>query len=133
MAKYVSFKKVEAPYTTLEFRGDVEGVEVHRFDGDVVSLIGTDALCEALVATQPAEIACTYISHDTFKSLVKESSQIKLINQNVKNMIALKYDAADEISMLKRAVDDEKRMAYEVYVSECKAFGDAQKSLMGYM
>ena len=131
--KYVKFTEVEAPYTTLSFRGDAEGVEVHHFDGCVVSLIGEDSLVEALVATQPDEIACTYISHDTFKSLVKDSSQIKLINQNVKNAIALKYDPADEISMLKRDVADEKRVAYEAYVAECKAIGDAQKAVMGYM
>ena len=131
--KYISFQKVEAPFTTLEFRGDIEGVEVHNFDGNVVSLIGDDALVEALVASQPKEIACTYISLDTFKSLVKESAQIKLINQNVKNAIALKYDTADEISMLKRDAADEKRVAYEAYVTECKSLGDTQKAAMGYM
>lgn len=133
MAKYVSFQEVEAPYTTLSFRGDAEGVEVHHFDGCIVSLIGEDSLVEALVTAQPTEIACTYISHDTFKSLVKDSSQIKLINQNVKNAIALKYDPADEISMLKRDLTDEKRVAYEAYVAECKALGDVQKADMGYM
>lgn len=133
MAKYVSFQKVEAPYTTLEFRGNGEGVEVHHFDGDVVSISGEDALIDALILAQAKEIGCKEITLEAFKAIASQSAQISAINQNIKNMISMKYDVADEISMMKRDASDAKRIAYEVYVAECKAIGDAQKADMGYL
>ena len=47
-------------------------------------------------------------------------------------MLAKKYDFADEIAMSKKAVDDEKKIAYEEYVSQCIAYGDKLKEAIGY-
>ena len=77
MFKYIKFEKAENEFTTLEFRGDAEGVEVNHFDVDVVSIKGeVEADIDALIAQQPAEINCTEVTQDEFKALVAESAQM---------------------------------------------------------
>jgi len=133
MVIYVKYKRVQTQNSVLEFRATDDAVEVHHFDGKVVSLISEnqDAIGD-LIATQAKEIECTEIDYDTFKEIVKDSDQIKRINTQVKAMIAKKYDFADEIAMSKKAVDDEKKIAYEEYVSQCIAYGDKLKEAIGY-
>ena len=133
MFKYVKFTKVETVDTVLEFRGESEDVKVNHFDVDVVSISSEDeSAIDALIASQPAEINCKEINQAEFKSLVTNSAQLNRIRDVVKDEIAKKYTPADEIAMLKRAVDDDKRVAYNAYVSECLAVGYGLKADIGY-
>ena len=133
MFKYVKFTKVETVDTVLEFRGGSEEVKVNHFDVDVVSISSEDeSAIDALIASQPSEINCKEIEQDEFKTLVKESAQINRIRDMVKAEIAKKYSPADEIAMLKKAEDDDKRVVYNNYVKECLEFGDNLKKEVGY-
>ncbi len=76
--KYVSFQKVQAEHTVLEFRGGSETVKVNYFDVPAVSIEAeTEAEITALIASQPLEINCVEITKDAFSLLVKETSQVK--------------------------------------------------------
>jgi hypothetical protein len=133
MFKYVKFTKVETEYTVLEFRGQNEDVKVNHFDVDVVSVEAENqADIDALIASQPDEINCEYITHDEFKALVANSMQLERIRDRVKEKIAKKYDVADEIAMSKRDATDKKRVAYETYIAECVDYGNHLKSKIGY-
>ena len=133
MFKYVKFTKVETVDTVLEFRGGSEDVKVNHFDVDVVSISSEDeSAIDALIASQPAEINCKEINQAEFKSLVTNSAQLNRIRDIVKAKIAKKYSPADEIAMLKKAEDDDKRVAYNNYVKECLEFGDNLKKEIGY-
>lgn len=131
MFKFVTYEKVEEEFTTLEFRGGDESVDVNHFDG-VVSLEGDEAAIDALVEAQETKINCQYITQDAFRDLVKDHRKINLIRDMVAKDIAKQYSLADEIGMLKREETDPKRVAYEAYVAECKAKGDEAKAKMGY-
>lgn len=133
MFKYVRFTKVKTDLTTLEFRGEAEGVEVFNFDVDVVSIKSDDVTkIDTLIAMQDEAIGCTEITQDEFRTLVADSAQLNAIRNQVKREIAKKYDLADEIAMSKKATDDSKRVAYEAYVVACIAEGDAVKAGIGY-
>ena len=138
MFKYVKFTKVETVDTVLEFRGGSEDVVVTYFTGEnmitnVVSIKSEDKdAINALIAQQPSEINCKEIEQDEFKTLVKESDQINRIRDMVKAKIAKKYSPADEIAMLKKAEDNDKRVAYNNYVKECLEFGYNLKKEIGY-
>jgi len=133
MFKYVEFIKVETDNTVLEFRGSVEGVEVFRFDKDVVSLKSDDeAAIDKLIAKQPEEIGCAEITQDEFKTIVSESAQLQRIRNRVKSKIAEKYLLADEIAILKKSDDDVKRVVYNDYITECLALGNGLKAEIGY-
>jgi hypothetical protein len=133
MFKYVKFERVETEFTTLEFRGGNEDVIVHNFDVDVVSIESeSEVHIDALIEQQAVYITVQELTHDEFKSLVSESAQINRIRDIVKSEISKKYTVADEIAMMKRDVTDLKRVAYETYVQECIAYGDALKAEVGY-
>jgi len=133
MFKYVKFEKVETANTVLEFRGCDEVTKVNHFDVDVVSISSdVEADIDALVSSQVAEINCTEITQDEFKTLVSDSAQLNRIREVVACKIAERYKIADEIAMSKRAVDDAKRVAYEAYVQECLAVGYGLKDEIGY-
>ncbi len=84
MFKYIKFEKVKNEFTTLEFRGDAEGVEVFHFDVSVVSIKGdVEDDIDALIAQQPSEINCTEITQDEFKVLVSNSAQVNRIREVV--------------------------------------------------
>lgn len=133
MFKYVSFNKVTDEFTTHEFRGTSEGTSVNHFDSAVVSIKSEDeAQIDALIASQENIINCTLITKEEFREIVKDSAQLNRIRTIVKERIASTYSFADEIAMMKRDVLDEKRVEYEVFVSECKLIGENLKSLIGY-
>ena len=138
MVKYVEYKKVSDEFTTHEFRGGSEDVVVTNFTGidvlpHIVSIVADDtAKIDELIASQNPLIECTEIVYSEFKALVKKSDQIANINRQVKEMIAKRYDIADEISMNKKDTTDTKRVAYENYVAECLAKGDELKAAIGY-
>ncbi|QDF29001.1 hypothetical protein [Halarcobacter anaerophilus] len=138
MVKYVEFDKVNMEHTVLEFRGGSENVVVTGFTGEnvvvnVVSIASDDeSKIDELIASQPSEINCREILQDEFRTLVKDSEQIKNINRQIKNTIAKKYDFADEIAMGKRATDDSKRIEYDTFVADALAKGDEIKASIGY-
>lgn len=138
MVKYIEFDKVDAEHTVLEFRGGSEDVVVTNFTGEnvvanVVSIIADDtAKIDELIASQPSEINCKEIQYEEFKTLVKESEQIKNINRQIKDMISKKYDTGDEIAMFKRADNDPKRVEYDTFVADALKKGDDLKAGIGY-
>jgi hypothetical protein len=138
MVKYVEYTKVKTNDTVLEFRGGSEDVIVTNFTGadmtkNIVSIASEDeAKIDDLIALQSDEINCVELSQDDFKEFVKNSDQINNIRRQVKDKIALKYDIADEIALIKLAEDDDKRVAYQNYVDECVAFGAGLKAEVGY-
>jgi len=138
MVKYIEFDKVKTPYTVLEFRGGDEDIVVTSFTGEEMISNVVSISCEsedkidALIASQPDEIKCKELGQNEFKTLVANSDQINSIRRQIKERIALKYSIADEIAMLKRAEDDDKRVAYQDYIDECIAFGAEVKSKVGY-
>lgn len=85
--KYVSFQKVQAAHTVLEFRGGSETVKVNYFDVPAVSIEAeTEAEIMALIASQPAEIMCVEVTKIEFMLLVASSSQIKRYIERMKNI-----------------------------------------------
>ena len=137
MFRYIKFEKVETEYTTLEFRGDAEGVKVNHFSDNetekvsVVSIESDDeSAIDALVASQAIE--CVEITKDEFKILVTDSAQLKRIREVVAGEVAKKYSFADEIAINKRASDDAKRVAYDAYIAECLTVGYGLKVEIGY-
>ncbi len=134
MFKFIKFTKVKTKDTVLEFRGGDDVVKVNHFNSaDVVSVeADVESDIDALVAQQSDEINCAEIEQDEFKTLVENSAQLQRIRQIVKEKIALRYDSSDELSLIKKAADDVKRVAYEDYVFECLNIGYALKSDIGY-
>jgi len=134
MFKYISFIKVKDEFTTHEFRGGDDKVEVNHFSNvDVVSIkADVEADIDALIASQEPSINCTEITQADFKSLVTNTSQINRIRQRVAGKIAEKYTISEELAVRSRASDDAKRVAYEDYVKECVAFGQGLKAEVGY-
>ena len=139
MFKYVKFEKVETRHSVLEFRGDSEDTKVNHFsDNDElnISVVSIESKNEdsidALIESQPSDIECEVITQGEFKTLVKESAQLKRIRVVAKEKIAQKYDIADEIALSKLAEDDEKRIAYEEFVTKCLEFSRGLKSEIGY-
>lgn len=137
MFKYIKYTKAETEYTTLEFRGGDDTVKVNHFsdnETEKVSIVSIESDSEdaidALIASQAVE--CVEVTKDEFKTLVRNSAQLKRIRQIVKERIALRYDVADEISMSKKPVEDSKRITYENYITECIHVGSALKNAIGY-
>jgi len=132
MFKYYTFTPVKTEKTTIDFRQKTEDVEVFRFDGNVVSVSGEESDIDALVEEQSAKINLTEITQADFAELVKNSPQIENIRRQVRDEIAKKYLIADEIKLMKLPADDTDRVAYEDYVAQCRANGDAKKQECGY-
>jgi len=138
MVKYIEYNKVSDEFTTHEFRGGSEDVVVTHFTGvdvlpHIVSIVADDAeKIDELIFSQNPLIECKEIGYSEFKTLVKNSDQITNINRQVKEMIAKRYDIADEIAMNKKDPSDTKRVAYESYIAECLAKGDELKASIGY-
>jgi len=122
---YVKFNEGE----NFRVVGVFEG-KVHSFSAAVVSVDGTLKEVNELIALQGFE--CTLVEQSEFKALVGESLQLKRIREVVAEKIGEKYSFADELGMSKRTAADAKRVAYEAYVSECIAVGNALKAEIGY-
>jgi hypothetical protein len=133
MFKYTKFEEVETELTVLGFNSENEDVKVNHFDVNVVSLDGEESDIDSLVNTQDARIICEEISHEEFKTLVNESTQLNRIRDVVKENIAKKYALADEIAMMKRDDSDERKVAYEAYVIACRILGNELKKEIGYL
>lgn len=133
MFKYLMFTVVANEFTKLGFVGSVEGVEVHRFDKNVVALKSDEeAKIDELIAMQPTETNCVEITQAEFRDVVIDSLQLARIRQVVKEKIAKKYDVADEVSLMKKNATDTKRIVYDAHVAECIALGDSLKAQIGY-
>jgi len=133
MFKYIEYKRVETVDTVLEFRGGNENVKVNHFDVNVVSISSEDeSAIDALVDAQHSAIECKEITQEEFQEFVKSSGQLNRIRESVKSEIAKRYSPADEIAMLKRDSDDEKKVAYGNYVAFCLQKGDDLKKEIGY-
>ena len=133
MFKYIKFEEIETELTVLGFNSENEDVKVNHFDVNVVSLDGEESDIDSLVNTQDTRIICEEISHEEFKTLVNESTQLNKIRDVVKERIARKYAPADEIAMMKRDDSDERKVAYEAYVIACRILGDKLKKEIGYL
>lgn len=133
MFKYVKFQELKNEFTTIAFAvvGDCNAV-AHMFSEPIVSIEGEESDIDALVAAQDPRIECVYISHAEFKEIATSSKQLKRIRDVIAQEIAKRYSVADEVALLKRDAADPKRVAYEAYVAECKAIGDALKAEIGY-
>jgi hypothetical protein len=136
MFKYLKFEKVQAEYTVLTFNGssdEEKGIEVFMFDTNTVAIKCEDeAQIDAIIARQEEAIQCEEISHDEFKSITTNSSQIKRCRAICKENIALTYDLADEIAMTKRADNDAQVIAYEAHRILCINKCTLLKGSMGY-
>ena len=133
MFKYVKFIKVIDDITSYEFRGGSDEVKVNHFDGGVASIESEiESAIDNLIDAQDSKINCEEITYDEFFELVRYSDQIKRINAQVKEKIALRYDLADELALRKRDITDAKRISYEEYVGECIFFGNKLKEQIGY-
>jgi len=132
MFKYVEFEEVVDKLTTHGFRAKNDSVKVNSFDVNVVSLEGKESDIDELIANQNKDINCKELTKDEFKNLVSDSAQLNRIRSVVKERIASKYSAADEIAMMKRDEANPKRVAYEKFVQESIQIGNDLKSLIGY-
>ena len=122
---YVKFNEGD----TFRVVGLFEG-KVNSFSVPAVSIEGTLEEVNALIALQ--EFVCTIIEQAEFKALVTDSLQLKRIREVVASKIGEKYNFSDELAMSKRIDTDAKRVAYEAYVVECIAVGNALKAEIGY-
>lgn len=83
MFRYVKYKKVETPHTTLEFRGGNEEVQVTCFDGFVAIKSDSEDAINALINSQDDTIECEEITQDEFKALFVTTSRFVRIKQRV--------------------------------------------------
>ncbi len=84
MFKYIKFTKVKDEFTTYEFRGGDDNVKVHYFDVDVVSIEAeNEEDISNIISIQSDKINCIEITKDEFKTLVKDSIQIKRVYKRV--------------------------------------------------
>ena len=118
MFKYIKFEKVETEYTTLEFRGDADGVEVNHFSVDAVSIESDneDAI-DALIASQAVE--CVEITQDEFKALTAQSAQVLRILAQVDE----KY--SKDVSVLTSKYPLQERETWALQLEEARAYKDS--------
>jgi len=87
-----------------------------------------------LPAEQPAEIAgsiqTTAPTAAQLLDIANASPHVQLIRQQVRDKIAQSYSIADEIKLLRTAPSAE-HAAYNEFVESCRAWGRAQKALLG--
>jgi len=78
MARLFKYTPVQNEYTTLRFNAvNDEALTIKEYDTNVVSIEGTDADINALIAEQPPEIGLTEISIAEFLPLAARSTQGK--------------------------------------------------------
>ncbi|MBE0498584.1 MAG: hypothetical protein IBX43_05005 [Campylobacterales bacterium] len=115
--KYVSFQKVQAEHTVLEFRGGSETVKVNYFDVPAVSIeAGTEEEITALIASQSAEIMCAYLTQADFYLLVKETAQMKRALQVIND----EFDA--KLQLLIAGIPEGERASWTKQESEARAY-----------
>ena len=137
--KYIEFTRAKDEFTEYFFvnKFDEDTVKLNNFTGidrNIVSIVADDEdTLETLVNLQDSKIEATEITYADFRSAVKDSLQVKRINNVVKEKIAEKYDYADEIKLLKEDETNDERIAYEGYVDSCKEIGNDLKREIGYL
>lgn len=88
-----------------------------------------------LPSEQPEEIAGSIVNPvtltDTLTAAIKAASpHVRLIDERVRDRIALEYSTADEIKMLRLAPSAEST-AYNSYVEACRDWGRAERAALG--
>jgi hypothetical protein len=117
MVKYIKFKKVSDEFTTHEFRGGNEQVEVFLFDKPIASIKSdSEAAIDELIASQDVKIACQVISKEEFISLVKTTKQYERVCEIVKEKIA--YLLKD----IKTKYPEEERETWSTQLEEARKY-----------
>ena len=87
-----------------------------------------------LPSEQPAEIAASIevvtVDPALRNTIANTSPHVRLIRQLVSDKIAERYTMGDEIKLLRTAPSAEFEV-YNAYAEECRAWGRAQKALIG--
>ncbi|MDE2097814.1 MAG: hypothetical protein KGL39_11245 [Patescibacteria group bacterium] len=88
-----------------------------------------------LPAIQPSGITPTQltlpIADPLYTEIFQASPHVQLINKQVRDMIAEKYQPSDEIRALRLGSADPGWAPYNTYVESCRAWGKNQKALLG--
>lgn len=133
MTTIYRYQPVSDAYTTYHLRqplrdGQLLGQRIAELDGYVYWALPADAE----LPPQPEQIALeTVTMSDELKAQLRAASpQVRRINEQVREAIAQRYQAHDEIKMLRQGSGAEFD-AYNAYVEECRAWGSAQKAEIG--
>lgn len=114
-------------------RNERLGTELCTIDGVTYVSLPEGAM---LPGGQPTEILVSIQTlptplPDGLRDEIKAASpHVRLINERVRNAIAERYSLADEIKLLRTAPSPEMQ-AYDAYAEECRAWGRAQKAMLG--
>ena len=122
--KYFSFKTVTDQFTTksivipdgtiaFQYNDNLAGVDIEE--------------SQKFIEVQHPECEVTEMLFIEIEQTIKESRMYHDMNKIIQTLIADRYSIADEIKMLKLAVDDSERVKYQNYVDECRSVGRALK------
>ena len=107
------------------------GTELATIDGVTYVSLPDGA---TLPDNQPEEIANSITpvtpTADLRNQIAAVSPHVRLIRERVRDKIAAQYSMADEIKLLRTAPSAEFE-AYNAHVEDCRAWGRAEKALLG--
>ena len=116
MFKYIKYNKVKTDTTVLEFRGANDKVEVNHFDVDVVSLSGEEVDINTLIASQPSEINCIFITQEEFKSIVVNTTQF----ERIKKQVEIKF--SNDVRQITALYPKEERETWSTQLYQAELF-----------
>lgn len=127
--EYTTYTLVEPDYNLLNT--DSRITELCTIDGLTYVHVPDDIV----LPEQSEQIKDTIkevILTDELKELIKNaSSHVDLIKKRVVDRIRLKYTIEDEIKFLRTGLDTAEGTAYNLYVEECRAWGNTEKAKLG--
>jgi transcriptional regulator NrdR family protein len=127
------YQKVVANGTTYRFihpyvEGEQQGAELATVEGFTYVYIPDGVE----IPKQHEQITEEEVSSsiEELEAVKKASRHVALINQEVQEKIAARYNTADEIKLIRTAPSTEFD-AYNAYVEECRQWGREQKAKIG--
>lgn len=132
MPKIYSYTKVVNNITTKQL--DVSGIEGAVELCEIKGVTYVSIPDEAKVATQDVAIDAKAVTIDAKKKdeIRAASYVVQFIKQQVRDKIREKYDLDDELKLLRlRDKDPEAWAAFDSYVEECRAWGEAEVAKLG--
>jgi len=136
VAEIIAYTKVIDTVTTkqLDVSGIDGAVELCEIKGITYVSVPDAVKVEEKISMQDAAIeAKALVIDEKLKSEIREASYVvTFIKQQVRDRIRQKYALEDELKLLRlRDKDAEAWAAYDAYVEECRAWGEAEIQKLG--
>ncbi len=130
------YKLVTDEYTTYRLRlpEDVDGNQLGQEIANINGTVFVSIPDGATLPEQPKQISVTEVTMTAklLKRLKHHSPQARLIRRRVREAIETEYTVQDEIKLLRRRnLDKAKFSAYQAFVEQCRADGEAERVKLG--